>query len=190
MTFVGLIAILIWILYEVFVPSVLKKQQADVIKSSGESVYSDMSNISVFRNGIISALSNALCSLGCRRRSPVQDDIEKLGEMASEPEESLSQEQNPPSRLKAKFQNRVKSIGMLNTALNALIPAGHQNKRNYHREPLLPRTQPHAGAIVPTVPGTQFILPSEPASAIELARYGTIRDVAYSENGELLAITW
>lgn len=177
-------------LYEILVSPVLKQQQADIIKSSGESVHSDFSKISLLHGGIADALSSALYSLGFQHRSPGQHDIEKVDEKTSEHEESPSQDQSLSGRLKAKLQGNVKSVSMLNTALSAFISAGHQHKRSHHKGPLSPKTKLQIDTSLPSVPMTQLILPSEPTSEIELARYGTICDIAYSENGKLLAITW
>ncbi|KAF9445110.1 hypothetical protein P691DRAFT_735517 [Macrolepiota fuliginosa MF-IS2] len=188
-TFCGLIAILIWMIYEICVSPVLR-QQADVIKSSGESVHSDVSKISFLSaNGISGALSNALFSLGLPKHGNAnEDDIEKVEEGGVTVEELPKQEESPPGRLKAKLQENVKNISILGTAMSAFISAGHQYKHNL-KAPTSPKNRLRIDTNISSIPVTQLNLPLQPVMTIELARYGTIHDIAYSEDGKQLAVT-
>lgn len=189
-TFIGLVAILIWMIYEICVSPVLKQQANVILKSSGESVHSDVSKLSLFSSGIVGTLSNALSSLGLpKHRGADEEDVEKIEEISTVTEESPA-EKNVPRRLKAKLQDSVKNVSMLNTAMAAFTLAGHQHRRNLSKPPPSLRNRLHIDTNVPSVPPTQLNLPTEPATTIELARYGTIHDIAYSEDGKWLAVTW
>jgi hypothetical protein len=185
-TFIGLVAILFWMSYEIIVSPVLK-QQADVIKSSGDSVHSESS----IPGGIAGAITYALPFL--RFRSPddlSQDDAEKVDEKYGELEESPTVENSSPDQVKMKLRGGVKRIGIINSALDAFTAVARNKKRRGHRDRQhrsKPRLHIDSSA---SVPPTELTLSDEPASTIELTRFGTIRDVAYSDDGKWLAVTW
>jgi hypothetical protein len=191
LTFIGLVAILFWMSYEMLVSPALK-QQADVIKSSGDSVHSETSKMSLTPGGIAGAITHALPFLKFQSQDDSsQDDVEKVEGKYDEPDESPTLENNPPDQLKVKLQSGVKRVGIINSALGAFSAAGRKKKRRGHYDRQR-RSKPKlqiAGGFA-TVPLTELTLSDEPTSIIEFARYGTIRDVAYSDDGKWLAITW
>ncbi|EKM79624.1 hypothetical protein AGABI1DRAFT_107039, partial [Agaricus bisporus var. burnettii JB137-S8] len=186
-TFIGLVAILLWMLYEMVVSPVLR-QQADIIKSSGDSVHSESSKISFVPGGIVSTITNALPFLRFQRDLP-QEDVEQVEEKDDESEESPTQKHNLQDQLKMKLQGGVKSVSIINSALGAFATAGRKKKRGRHerRRQLKPKLRiDNSSAAVPL---TELTLSDKPVSKLELARYGIIRDVAYSDDGKWLAVT-
>ncbi len=188
-TFIGLIAILIWMVYEIWVSPVLA-QQAGVIKSSAESVHSDVSKFSFLQSGVTGTLSNALSSLGFQpHRETPQEDVESV-----EGKNSVSEE--PPKKgsfgdnLRAKLQDNVKNVSMLNTTVTAFLSVGQQHKRPHQKTLSSPRSRLQIDTQVPSVPVTQLNISSQPARTAEFARYGTIHDIAYSDDGKWLAVAW
>ncbi|XP_006462915.1 hypothetical protein AGABI2DRAFT_119748 [Agaricus bisporus var. bisporus H97] len=186
-TFIGLVAILLWMLYEMVVSPALK-QQADIIRSSGDSVHSESSKISLVPGGIASAISNALPFLRFQRDLP-QEDVEQVEEKDDEFEGSPTQKHNLQDQLKMKLQDRVKSVSIINSTLSAFAAAGQEKKRGRHerRRQLKPKLR--IGDSSAAIPLTELTLSDEPISILEFHRYGTIRDVAYSDDGKWLAIT-
>ncbi|XP_006462911.1 hypothetical protein AGABI2DRAFT_119744 [Agaricus bisporus var. bisporus H97] len=186
-TFIGLVAILLWMLYEMVVSPVLR-QQADIIKSSGDSVHSEFSNISLVHGGIASAITNALPFLRFQQDQP-REDVEQVEDKDDESEESPTQKHNLQDQLKMKLQGGVKSVSIINSALGAFATAGRKKKRGRHerRRQLKPKLRiDNSSAAVPL---TELTLSDKPVSYLELARYGIIRDVAYSDDGKWLAVT-
>ncbi|KAF9441384.1 hypothetical protein P691DRAFT_812851, partial [Macrolepiota fuliginosa MF-IS2] len=183
----GLIVILIWMIYMICVSLVLR-QQAGVTKSSRESIYSGVSGASsILSNRISGTLSNILFSFG-RRRYTDKDDIEKVEERGITVEGSPTREETSPRRLKAKLRETVKNASTMGTAVSAFISAGHRYGRNIWKVPTAPKNRFHIDTNIPSIPTTQLNLPLQPVMTIELARYGTVHDIAYSEDGRWLAV--
>lgn len=179
---------MIWMVYEIIVSPVLV-QQAEVIKSSRETIHSDVSKLPAFADGIAGALSNALFSL---RTQPyrgsgdqVDTDIESMDEKTIAADESTKEEKEP-GKLKAMFRGHVRDIGVLSNAAAAFISAGDSQRRKRFNAP----KKLQIDTSVPSAPLTQLNLPSQPFKTFKFARYGIIRDVAYSEDGHWLAVTW
>ncbi|KXN90931.1 hypothetical protein AN958_02998 [Leucoagaricus sp. SymC.cos] len=199
-TFIGLIAILIWLTYEIAVSPALVEEAEVIIKSSGESVHSNTSKFSFGGHKFSGALSNALFSLGLPTlsRNEPQEDVEKTEDKSVPVEESSpsAREPAPPESamtIKTKLQTLqvgVKNVSLLSTAANAFLSVGQQHRRSRHsRLPSSPRVNqlaPINTNVAPT-PMTQLNFPTEPAFSIELGRYGTVQDIAYSEDGKWLA---
>ncbi|XP_006462912.1 hypothetical protein AGABI2DRAFT_179494 [Agaricus bisporus var. bisporus H97] len=182
----GLGAILIWILYKFLMAP---KEQADAIRSSGDSIHSGSNEISLFPGRIAVSIKNALPWSFSRKVDHPRDDVEQADEKNDELEESPSQEHDLPDRPKAKLQEGFKNVGIVNSALDAVAAASRKRSHGYKTErQLKPKLQSDNSAAA--VPLTELILPDEPISKIELGRYGTIRDVSYSDDGKWLGVTW
>lgn len=188
-TFIGLVATFIWMVHELWVAPVLT-QQADIIKSSAESIHSDVSKLS-FRpeSGIASALSKGLSFLGLQsHQNTPEKDAESTEGKENNPGEFLTKRDfNEDPKLK--LQDKVKNLMMLSTAATAFRSATNKsrgNDSNLH----LPTRSRLIDTNVPSIPVTQLNISSQPARTIEFSHYGTIRDLAYSENGKWLAVTW
>ncbi|KXN83383.1 hypothetical protein AN958_01520 [Leucoagaricus sp. SymC.cos] len=188
-TFIGLIAISIWMVYEMWVSPVLK-ERADVIKSSAESVHSKVSKLSMFSGGLTDMLSSTLFSLGRQpHREPFQQDVESVATKDVGEGASPDKEDGSPVALKAKLKKNVKSVALLNTVMSALITTVRRHHKQGHMK-APPKAKLQIDTNVSSAPVTQLKLPSQPSVTIDLQRYGTIRDIAYSEDGSMLAVTW
>ncbi|KAF5348512.1 hypothetical protein D9756_009565 [Leucocoprinus leucothites] len=180
-TFIGLVAISIWMAFEILLSPVLK-QHAAVIKSSAESVHSDVSKVP----GMIDL--SFFPFLHLHRDNPHQD-AESAVIKETDGEGSLENDDTEsPVALTARLQDSVKSVGLLGRTVSAFISTGRQHKRRHVNT--VPRNKLQIDTSVSSTPMTQLSLPSQPSLIVDLARYGTIRDIAYSGDGKWLAVTW
>ncbi|KAF5348541.1 hypothetical protein D9756_009587 [Leucocoprinus leucothites] len=192
-TFIGLIAVLIWLTYEISISPAFV-QEAKLIKSGAESIHSNASKLPMLGGGLSGALSNTLVSLGLPSfsRGDPGMDVEVPAEKESPAEEFPKHDEgrDPPSNTsKAKlWQTRATQVGMLGAVTSAFTSAGNQRKRRHHMKSLSTRKL-QIDTSLPSSPMTQLNLPTDPAASIELSRYGRIQDIAYSHDGTWLAVT-
>lgn len=176
-TFTGLTAILLYMIYEIIVSPVFV-QHARIIKSSGESIHSEVSKLP-------GAFSNKLSSLRVLPyRGDEQEDVESLDDKGTLVDDDPPKEK-VPGRLKNVFRNHVKDMGVLSSATSAFISSGQKSRRKRLNAPK--RLQIDTANSNQT---TTLSLPQRPSNSIDFTRYGNIKDIAYSEDGYWLAVTW
>ncbi|KAJ3557613.1 hypothetical protein NP233_g11697 [Leucocoprinus birnbaumii] len=166
-------------------PLPVLKEHAVVIKSSAESVHSNVSKFSRM-GGDFSFLPFLHL-----HREPLHQDAESAVIKATDVDASVEKDDSSvsasPVALKARLQDSVKSVGILNRTISAFVMTGRQHKRGHGNSVV--KSKLHIDTGVPSTPMTQLNLPAQPSCTVDLGRYGTIRDVAYSEDGNWLAVT-
>ncbi|KAF7768660.1 hypothetical protein Agabi119p4_7903 [Agaricus bisporus var. burnettii] len=157
----GLGAILIWILYIILM--VPKEQlEADAIRPSSDSIHSGPNKVFFFYNGIPIRIKNALLP------SPREQNVDE--------EEEITAPQMSPNHREHELADQPKAK---NTAQGKVKNVNIDPKK----EPNPDETDTSATLI-------KLIIPGDPASEKnEFGSYGTIRYIAYSDDGKWLAIT-
>ncbi|EKM79642.1 hypothetical protein AGABI1DRAFT_128787 [Agaricus bisporus var. burnettii JB137-S8] len=187
-TFAGLTAISIWMIYEQVSASssAFVQRPAHVIKSSRESDHTDVSKFHFSPDGIKGTFSNALSSLGVLPyRGDDQSDVESLEEKPIPMKDDTPKEKYP-EKPRTSFRDRVRDIGVFKSAETAFIQSGQRNRRWRSNNP----QKSLSVTVSRSTQTTQLNLPLKPSGeTLDYTRYGTIKDVAYSEDGNWLAVT-